>query len=59
MHGLRRKSLEALTESLGVSMYGDRLHVTLTGKEISDAVVSAARKERDSGERIEGDYAFD
>lgn len=29
---------------LGVSIYGDRLHVTLTGKEISDAVVSALRK---------------
>ena len=29
---------------IGVSMYGDRLHVTLTGKEISDAVVSALRK---------------
>ena len=29
---------------IGVSMYGDRLHVTLTGKEIRDAVVSALRK---------------
>lgn len=28
---------------IGVSMYGDRLHVTLTGKEISDAVVSTLR----------------
>lgn len=28
---------------IGVTMYGDRLHVTLTGKEISDAVVSTLR----------------
>lgn len=28
---------------IGVSMYGDKLHVTLTGKEISDAVVSTLR----------------
>jgi ABC-2 type transport system ATP-binding protein len=28
---------------IGVNMYGDRLHVTLTGKEISDAVVSTLR----------------
>jgi len=38
-----KKIIGGIDGVIGVSMYGDRLHVTLTGKEISDAVVSTLR----------------
>ncbi len=38
-----REIIGGIDGVIGVSMYGDRLHVTLTGKEISDAVVSTLR----------------